>query len=81
MKSTKTSNSKKLPKELIIEKDYPSFTILILGNPWQVRLLNKEEIIAEHKIDLKGVCMYSDYMIDLLTKGVYLYWSVHFSMR
>lgn len=69
----RTSSTKKpikgLPKTLIIEKDYPSFTVNILGNPWQVCLLNKEQIIEEHKTELKGCCMYSDYTIHLLYEG------------
>ena len=61
--------NKKLPKELIIEKEYPFFSILILGTPWQVRLLNKQEILGEHKFDLKGCCCYSEYIIDLCYEG------------
>jgi hypothetical protein len=65
----KKTNKKSLPKQLIIETDYPSFTVLILGMPWEVRFLNKEQTLKEHQADIKGVTIYSEYTIDLLYEG------------
>lgn len=59
----------KADTNLDTSKEYPQFTLLIHGMPWQIRFLNKEQILADHKCELKGCCIYSEYVIDLCYEG------------